>query len=276
MIAAGGEGPGREATRGMAWADEGFLLARGLLDAGTVSTLSTILERVHAAWLAEAGEQAVAHDLVNSSGLTARRFFAGGHGQERARLFDAIASGPLFRLVEAEIGVDLGFHGTQLFFDPLAGRRRPYWHRDLQYTAFDEDEQRALLPRLLHVHVRTPLRPESGFALVPGSHRRWDRADERAVRLERDGRRSHEALSGERRFALRPGDVLVFHAHMLHRGHYGAVPARLSLDVMLGRPHEAFPVSLEGDPLPTPEELSRIARPAWFERTLRQVATGAG
>jgi hypothetical protein len=53
--------------------------------------------------------------------------------------------------------------GTQLFFDPLGGRRKPYWHRDIQYTGYEEPKQRALLSELRSLHVRIPLRPERSF-----------------------------------------------------------------------------------------------------------------
>ena len=72
--------------------------------------------------------------------------------------------------------------------------------------------------------------------LVPGSHARWDTDLERDVRLERSGHRSWEDLPSATMFALNPGDILIFSAHMLHRGTYEGNSGRLSLDLMLGKP----------------------------------------
>lgn len=221
---------------------------------------------MHAAWLEAEGEAARRHDLVNSSGLTASRWFRGVHARERAAWFDALADDSIGSLVSATFGDDLHFHGTQMFFHPLAGRRAPYWHRDLQYMGIDEGEQRRLLGELCNLHVRMPLRPETGFRLVPGSHARWDDDLERDVRLERSGHRSSEDLPSARAFALHPGDVLIFSAHMLHRGTYERNEARLSLDLMLGRRHARGAPGAEADELPTAEELGEIRNPGWYER----------
>jgi len=107
-------------------------------------------------------------------------------------------------------GDSLYFHGTQMFFNPLDGRRRPYWHRDLQYMSYDETRQRALLSELCNLHVRMPLRSERHFMLVPGSHARWDSELERDVRLESSGHHSWEELPSATVFDLEPGDTLIF------------------------------------------------------------------
>lgn len=127
----------------------------------------------------------------------------------------------------------------------------------------DETAQQRLLPELRHLHVRIPLRPERGFLLVPGSHARWDTTEERDVRFEQDGHRSHEDLTTARSFDLVPGDVLVFSAHMLHRGTNGQ--DRLSLDLMVGRPDGTIP-GPDAAQLPTAAELARIRRPEWYRR----------
>lgn len=241
---------------------DGYLHRAGLLPRDAVRRLVATGERVHALWLAENGEHVRRHALVNSTRLTDVRCFAPPHDAERAAFFDALADPALYEVVSESFGDDLAFHGTQMFFSPL-GERAPYWHRDLQYMGLDETEQQRLLPTLTHLHVRIPLRPERRFLLVPGSHARWDTAEERDVRLERDGHRSSEDLTNARSFDLVPGDVLVFSAHMLHRGTYGQ--DRLSLDLMVGKPDGTADGPDEAQ-LPTPAELARIRRSQWYRR----------
>ena len=102
--------------------------------------------------------------------------------------------------------------------------------------------------------------------LVPGSHARWDTDLERDVRLERSGHRSWEDLPSATMLALNPGDILIFSAHMLHRGTYEGNSGRLSLDLMLGKPHPQMPLTLEVGELPTADELGRLRHPQWFVR----------
>jgi hypothetical protein len=244
---------------------DGLILRRRLVSVKTVARLVGIGERVHAQWLLEQGEEARRLDFVNSTGLTATRYFRPPFDAQRQLFFDALANEPLWYLLTSVFGDELYFHGTQMFFNPLGGRRRPYWHRDIQYMPCGEREQQALLRDLCHLHIRFPLRPERKFMLIPGSHARWDTEPERDVRLERSGHESYEDLPSAMPFDLYPGDVLIFSAHMLHRGTYEGNNARLSLDLMLGKPHRHIPFILEPDQLPTIEELATLRRPQWYE-----------
>jgi hypothetical protein len=243
----------------------GFVLWRRLLSPEIVARLLAIGERVHAQWLQEHAEEARKHDLINSTGLTAIRYFQPPLDSERRIFFAALADKALWDLLTAVFGDDLYFHGTQMFFNPFGGRR-PYWHRDLQYMSYDESRQRALLGELCNLHVRIPLRSEWDFMLVPGSHTRWDTDLERDVRLEGSGHHSWEELPFATTLDLDPGDALVFSAHMLHRGTYDGNKNRLSLDLMLGKPHPAMPMTLELQELPTDGELAGLCHPQWFAR----------
>jgi hypothetical protein len=229
---------------------DGFVLRRRLLAPEIVARLVAIGERVHAQWMQEHGEEARKRDLINSTGLTATRYFRPPFDSERRIFFDALADGALWDLLTALFGNDLYFHGTQMFFNPLDRRQRPYWHRDLQYMDYDETRQRAVLGELCNLHVRIPLRSERSFMLVPGSHARWDTDLERDVRLERSGHRNWEELPFATPFDLDPGDILILSAHMLHRGTYEGNNGRLSLDLMLGKPHPQMPVTSRSTSFP--------------------------
>ena len=249
-----------------AFEKDGFVLRRRLLSREIVARLSAIGARVHAQWLQEHAEEARKHDSINSTGLTATRYFQSPFDGERRIFFNALADSALWDLLTAVFGDDLYFHGTQLFFNPQNGPRRPYWHRDLQYMSYDETRQRALLGELCNLHVRIPLRTERHFMLVPGSHARWDTDLERDVRLEDSGHHSWEELTSATTLDLEPGDTLIFSAHMLHRGTYDGNHSRLSLDLMLGTPHPAMPMTLELQELPTAGELGSLRHPQWFAR----------
>ena len=247
--------------------EDGLVLLRGFLPGETSRRIASIAERVHAEWLEEQGEEAKRQDLVNSSKLTASRYFPPELRAERVDFFDALANSVLFDLVTQLFGKQLYFHGTQMFFNPLGGRRRPYWHRDIQYMGYDESRQKALLGELRNLHIRIPLRPERNFMLVPGSHARWDTDLERDVRLEQSGHASWEDLPSARSIDLQPTDVLIFSAHMLHRGTFEGNADRLSLDLMLGELHAQVPIDLDPDELPNPDELAKVLRPHWYERS---------
>jgi hypothetical protein len=245
---------------------DGLVLRRRLLSPEIIGRLTSIGERVHGQWMQEYGDEAREHGLINSIGLTGNRYFRSPYKTERVLFFDALANDALWNLVTTLFGSDLCFHGTQMFFNPLDGRRQPYWHRDLQYMGYDETRQQELLGELCNLHVRIPLRPETHFMLVPGSHRRWDSELERHVRFERSGHASWEDLPSARVFDLQPGDVLIFSAHMLHRGTYEGNATRLSFDLLLGKPHQQIPITLESDELPTAGELASLRHPQWFAR----------
>ena len=245
---------------------DGFVLRQRLLSPELVARLVAIGERVHGQWMQEHAEEVRNRDLINSTGLSAARYFRPPFDRERRIFFDALADDALWNLLTALFGEDLYFHGTQMFFNPLHESRQPYWHRDLQYMGYDETWQRALLAELCNLHVRIALRSERRFMLIPGSHARWDSDLERNVRLERSGHSRWEDLPSAMALDLEPGDTLIFSAHMLHRGTYDNNNRRLSLDLMLGKPHPSMPMTLDIDELPTAGELGRLRHPQWFER----------
>jgi ectoine hydroxylase-related dioxygenase (phytanoyl-CoA dioxygenase family) len=246
--------------------EDGFILGERFLPTETLRRIADIGERVHAEWLREQAQEARKDDPINSQGLTATRYFRPPFHAQRALFFDALAGDALYEILTGVFGDDLYFHGTQMFFNPLRGERRSYWHRDLQYMNCDESRQRTLLRELCNLHVRIPLRAERSFMLVPGSHARWDTTLERNVRLERSGHGSWEDLPSAHAFDLSPGDVLIFSAHMLHRGTYEGNSERLSLDLMLGKADPCVPTQPDLDQLPTRDELVTLRHPGWYER----------
>ncbi|WP_420476221.1 phytanoyl-CoA dioxygenase family protein [Noviherbaspirillum sp. ST9] len=250
---------------------QGFAVLRQWLAPEVIVALAQEVDRIHAQWMHENRSRYEEERLVNMHSLTAGRYFRGE--TERIRFFDLVVSDGVTALVDGMFGAGIYFHNTQLFFNPWQNRRSPYWHRDMQYSPVDDIAQANEQARMLCLHVRIPLVPEQGIEVIPGTHRRWDTAEERDVRLERHGRKNSEDLPDGILIALEPGDVMVFDAQMIHRGNYARNPERRALDLCVGRPHPFTLRYLDESVLPTEGELANIRNKAWFERARELVAS---
>ena len=247
------------------FARDGCLLLRGFWPAADLAALEPVVARILAQWQAEQGEALRREGLVNLHSLTHPRYFA-AQPQERFAFFDALLPPALTAMLDALFGRGLYFHNTQLFFNPADPAQPPYWHRDLQYSAIDDAAQAREQEKLLSLHVRIPLLAETGLALVPGSHRRWDSQREHDVRFEQNGHRRDDALPGEVLLTLQRGDVLVFDAQMLHRGHYAGNAERCALDLCVGKAHPFTAPCLDPAVLPDAAELAQLANAGWYRR----------
>lgn len=242
----------------------GFVVVRQLLDEARIAALGASIAAIFRQWLDAHRSDYAGRGLVNMHSLTHARYHASS--EARIRFFERIADTRMTALLEAMFGEDIYFHNTQLFFNPCNFTQPPYWHRDLQYSPIADAEQAAEQGRLLNLHVRMPLVAETGLALVSGTHRRWDTPLEAAVRFEREGHRHSDDLPGMRLISLEPGDVLIFDAQMLHRGHYRSNAGRMALDICAGRAHRFTLPYLDRAVLPASGELARIANHAWYRR----------
>jgi hypothetical protein len=204
--------------------------------------------------------------------LTSPHYFA-GHEHERLLFFQTISSNELTALMTSLFGNGPYFHNTQLFFNPFENRKRPYWHRDMQYTPVAEAVQQNELQNMLSLHIRMPLIREQGVELIPGTHKRWDTELERNVRFELNGHSNSEDLPNAVIIALEPGDILIFSANMLHRGNYRLNQARNALDICIGKPHPITSGFLDESILPDVEALAKISNNQWY-RNARELIVG--
>ena len=102
------------------------------------------------------------------------------------------------------------------------------WHRDSQFGQPDPELERRRILTTTSVHVRVALEDDDRLEIVPGSHRRWDTAEELQVR--KGPNRASSAIAGATRIALEAGDACVFHAWSIHRATYRRAPLRRTLD----------------------------------------------
>lgn len=203
---------------------DGFLLLAQYFAHERLSAIAPLFLEAHKNW----ARRHYAPAAVNSAYLTAPDCLP--DATRRRAAFEFIASADLASIAGQLMGATPRFLNTQLFFNPEDPARKPYWHRDVQYFPISEEEQQQLMQRQSVLHFRIPLAPDPGMEFIPGSHARRDSELERATRLELDGRRNFETLPGAVRIPHAPGDLLIFSAHLIHRGVYDL--ERQSLDII--------------------------------------------
>ena len=158
------------------------------------------------------------------------------------------------------------FLNTQLFFDPVNKQQSNYWHRDPQYH-LSVEQQKAALTAGDVIHFRLPLVDEPGLELIPGTHKRWDSAEELKVRLELDGHKNNQPLSQGKAIILFAGDLLVFSANMIHRGLYGM--NRLAFDLLFCSPEPSIIEFVNDNCLPAEHDLKNMENSSAFSNTIR-------
>lgn len=216
------------ASRGVRdFAAQGYFLARGFFPPGRLDAIRDTVLEANEAWIRH-NRGPHSDRVVNSAYLTHPRYLP--DPARRLALFRFIAEGDLVALAAQVLEAPARFVNTQLFFNPESQERLPYWHRDIQYSGLPEERQRERILIDKWLHFRVPLFPDPGVEFIPGSHRRWDTPEELEVRLELHGKRQHQDLPGMVRVPQEPGDLLVFSAHLIHRGVYGG--GRKSLDIL--------------------------------------------
>jgi len=203
----------------------GFCLLPQFFDEASLASIRLIIEDFHQAWK-EDNWSFYQFRAINSAYLTDCKYL---EDSQRTELFKFIANSRLVAAIAPLFNQIPGFMGTQLFFDPVDPKKKNYWHRDPQYH-LDLAQQKIALKGPEVLHCRIALTDEPGLEVIPGSHKIWDTPEQLDVRLERNGRKNFEDLPQGVKIPLKAGDVLLFSANMIHRGHYGL--DRLVLDIL--------------------------------------------
>ncbi|MGL4317025.1 MAG: phytanoyl-CoA dioxygenase family protein [Pseudomonas sp.] len=243
--------------------EDGFIFLPGYFCPRELSGIEKVVRRFHRLWL-RGNRRGYRDGLVNSAYLTARE---GLPATDRHQLFSFIGQHKLMRLARPLLAGQPTFINTQLFFAPYDPGQKNYWHRDIQFTGLNEEQQQEALQLQQVLHLRIALANDPGLELVPGSHRRWDTELEHEVRLGLNGRHSWDDLPEARRQPMRAGDLLVFSANMLHRAIYDQ--SRFSLDIVLSDPDPAVTRYVQLDCLPERQQAGKLRRLVLFNRARR-------
>ncbi|MCW7488768.1 phytanoyl-CoA dioxygenase family protein [Leptospira meyeri] len=202
----------------------GYHLFPNYIPMDQIGILKEILFRSNAEWSKELNHS----KNVNSAYLTSTKFTK--EKKDRKTLFQFIGSDVLLEIGKIVFDGPMYFLNTQVFFNPKDKNKLPYWHRDIQYMGIPEEKQFERIQKDFVWHFRIPLEKDPGIWLVPGSHKRWDTEEERKIRLELDGKKNHEDITNQFLIPHNPGDLLVFSAHLIHKGNYNS--NRFSFDIL--------------------------------------------
>ncbi|WP_158967194.1 phytanoyl-CoA dioxygenase family protein [Paraglaciecola sp. L3A3] len=241
---------------------QGYFVIRQYFTEDEISSLRQTILKFHQAWKKD-HQVFYEEEAFNSSLITGSEYLA---PEDRVKLFNFISSTKMMAVVESLIPNSPAFMNTQLFFNPVNPQQKDFWHRDCQYDHNLEGQQKAIAETQV-VHLRVPLFDELGMELVPGTHKRWDNAEEFNVRQEVKGKVSSDDLSTGEKIPLAAGDLLVFSADMIHRGLYGL--DRLALDILVFDPQGDFVDYVDDDCLPDMAMLDKIHDPRLFVHTMQ-------
>lgn len=244
------------------YSEYGYCVIRNYFDKQELAVLRDIILTFHDAWKKD-NKAFYQDDAFNSSLITGSQYL---NDSNRIQLFNFISSHKMMKVIDTLIPNSPAFMNTQLFFDPYNPQQKTFWHRDCQYD-HDVDDQKTAIKETQVMHLRVPLFDELGIELIPGTHKRWDTAEELSVRLEEDNRHSYEELPNSQQIKLSAGDVLLFSADMIHRGVYGL--NRLALDILVFDPSGDFADYVDDDCLPNEVMLQNITNSRLFKNTIR-------
>lgn len=244
----------------------GYILKRQFFNKSELDAVEPILRQFHSTWL-DANREHYNQMAINSAYITHAEALL---RQDRQTLFHFIAMDRLVNIARSIITAGPAFMNTQLFFNPKNRTQKNYWHRDIQYRPDSVAAQKQILKSKTVLHFRVPMADEPGIELVPGTHQRWDDAQEFETRMGENGRNPSDSLPSGKALPLKRGDLLVFSASMIHRGLYGG--DRFAFDIIYS---DADPDVLEFvDPkcLPESEILKALSNPEVFQATRRSSA----
>lgn len=233
------------------WRDQGYLVVPKAFEAERVGKLFETCESAFEQWKRDSTKDnqpnaycygPSAWSLIHVN----HPMYYREHPERLPRLFDAVGDPRVLRILGEIFTDDAVMMQINYYIDPPGETRIGAWHRDCQFfTGTDEAaEKRAVAdeadpPRELHMHI--PLVPTEATEVVPGSHSRWDTAEEYHFR-KKDAQT--DKMPNALKIKLVPGDLAFFHVNSIHRGlYYQGVPRR-TIAVTFGRasvPRKATP-----------------------------------
>jgi hypothetical protein len=208
------------------WDEEGWLLVRGVFATERAERLHGIIEDILGQWracdpisgkAADPDAHAMRHYIHPS--------YYRAHPEWFPTIIDAVTDPNIYDVARTIFGEDPLFRCTSVYFNPLKTSSEGMWHRDSQFIATSEAEEKEMV--LKHagfaegVQIQVALVPSEDLEYVPCSHTRWDTPEEYAIRCADGGKQCRSAnMPGAIRVRQQPGDAVLFNANGLHRGRY--------------------------------------------------------
>ena len=209
------------------WRAQGFVVIPGFLAAHEVDSLRRICDHVLQQAIEEDPHRAAARNIAY---LTERRYFR-SRENDLLKLLEFVADDRIVAIISHVAGEMPLFHNTQYFHNPTQSHDGE-WHRDTQFLAPDEGQERERIKQHTGVHFRVAFRPDRQLEYVSRSEQRWDTPEELSIRKGDDP--THPDMPGRTRIDLAAGDACLFHAWGIHRGTYRAEIPRRTLDIIYG------------------------------------------
>lgn len=208
------------------WRTRGYVVLPRFMGWRDRERLRAACDRAERAWRAGMPSDRRQGPLSNMAYLTDPRWYS--DGRVPAEILEFVADGRVLDLISAITGGVPLFHNTQYFMEQQGADWDGEWHRDTQFLAPDGEAERQHMAEGTGVHFRIALADDPWLRIVPGSHRRWDTAQEWAIRRER----GEGAPEGAVVVPLKAGDALLFHAWSIHQGLYRRTPKRRTFDAI--------------------------------------------
>ena len=218
------------------WENEGYVVLRGLFDPERTAQLHKICDAILGQWGINNPEKGKPGGKPDATVM--RHLNHPGYFREQAEwlpvLMDAVADEQVLNVARTILGEEPLFRCTSFFFNPLEDSRDGDWHRDSQFSAPNDEEEKAILAKLSRsgnsIQMQIPLVPSADIEYIPGSHIRWDTPAEYQIR-KADGGKNKRAnnMPGALRLVLNAGDDTLFNPYGLHRGRYHTEPLRRTL-----------------------------------------------
>ncbi|MFN8672733.1 MAG: phytanoyl-CoA dioxygenase family protein [Candidatus Sericytochromatia bacterium] len=245
----------------------GYLIIKNFFIDNELELLENFINKIYKIWLKENQKAYENNSLVNMSSLTDKKYFLDNEF-ERVDFFNILTPKKLINLVNDIFNEKLYFHNTQLFFNPYNRNKKPYWHRDLQFSDIEDSLQEKEQLNMISLHIRIPFLNEIGIELISGSHKRWDTELEKKVRFDLDNNKNSDFLPNSTLINLTRNDVLIFEAQMIHRGNYELNNERKALDICIGKKHFMTKKFIDNKVFPDLIELEKISNNEWYKNSL--------
>ncbi len=231
---------GVDRSRRASWDADGFIVARNLIPVAGAAEILTACEHAKESWSrceAHYG-RSVADDTIASMRHVNHPAYYPDNPDGYRSVANVVGDHRIVDLVANVLGERPAYFCTTYWFNPRAGGRQGGWHRDSQFQAGSDEEERAALalPGRVAVHLQLALVPSEDVEVVPGSHLRWDTPEEHAIRKAVISRAwESDQMPSAVRVRLGAGDALVLDPRTIHRGRYLVESPRRTLMVSYSR-----------------------------------------